>query len=176
MNLSVKDRKILWAKAHNRCSYRFDGEVCPKRLATAVQGCDVVVGEECHIVGEKPGSARYLEDYADRDTYDNAVLLCSVHHKIVDDRSDVYTVKLLRRMKVEHEAAVASDAAGPHVEIRNSEFVTEAKHADRAVGMEIDRPASFTNVRSTLKATDVREVIGFKATGGITLTLDSCPK
>jgi len=63
MNLSDKDRKRLWAKAGNRCSYRFGDEVCDQSLVLDDQGTDVVVGNECHVVGDKPGSSRYVTSF-----------------------------------------------------------------------------------------------------------------
>jgi len=51
MGLSGRDRKTLWTKAGNRCSYRFKGEVCNKLLVYEDGGKLVNIGEECHIVG-----------------------------------------------------------------------------------------------------------------------------
>jgi len=176
MNLSNKDRKLLWGKAGNRCSYRFKGAVCSQPLVLTHEGNDVVVGNECHIIGEKPGSARYLADCTNRESYENAILLCPVHHKIVDDTEDVYTAEVLRRMKSEHEEAAISDidTTNGRIKFETSEFVTEVSDADRAVGMEVNRPASFTGVKSTLKATKVREVIGFSTNQGLTANLSWC--
>ncbi len=36
------------------------------------------------------------------------ILLCRVHHKIIDDQTQTYTVEVLRKMKTTHEAWVAS--------------------------------------------------------------------
>jgi hypothetical protein len=138
---------------------------------------DVVVGEECHIIGEKPGSARHSPDCQNHDIYDNVILLCSVHHKLVDDNPAVYTVGVLRQMKREHEAAVSAGNVGAmeRLDIANSEFVTEVADADRAVGMEVNKPASLSNVKSTLKATNVKEAIGFSTNQGLTGSIGACP-
>ena len=159
MNLTVRDRKLLWAKAGNRCSYRFRGDICGQLLVLAAGGKDVVVGEECHIIGDKPGSARYSPDCPNRESYDNAVLLCSAHHKMVDDNPAAYTVATLQAMKCEHEATVSAGTgeATERLEFADSEFITEVCGADRAVGMEVTKPASFTDVKSTLKAVNVKE-------------------
>jgi len=155
MNLSVKDRKLLWAKAANRCSYRFQSEMCRKPLVQAAGGSDVVVGEESHIVGDKLGSARYRADCANRNSYENAILLCSTHHTIVDSNQTVFTVVALSEMKRAHEKAVASSPGDPsdRITITDVEVTAEVSDADRVVGMEVNRPATLTNVRSTVKAT-----------------------
>jgi hypothetical protein len=47
-----------------------------------------VVGEEAHIVAQKEIGPRGRGDLTpeQRDKYDNLILLCSVHHKVVDDK------------------------------------------------------------------------------------------
>ena len=66
----------------------------------------LVVGELCHIKGEKPRSARYDTGQSDTERliFDNIILLCRKHHKIIDDDRAKYTVAVLLRMKAEHEA------------------------------------------------------------------------
>ena len=176
MNLSDRDRKLLWGKAGNHCSYRFKGTTCLQPLVLDHEGNDVVLGNECHIIGEKPGSARYLTDFTNRESYENAILLCPIHHKLVDDTEDVHTAEVLRRMKREHEGMATSrtDAMNGPLKFEASEFVTEVSGADRAVGMEVNRPASFTGVKSTLKASNVREAIGFSTNQGLTAILSWC--
>ena len=60
----------------------------------AFPGCDAplfeegsIVGDVCHINGQRPGSARYTEGLSDEELHGiaNLVLLCKKHHKIVDD-------------------------------------------------------------------------------------------
>lgn len=64
-----------------------------------------VLGQICHIKGEKRGSARFDEDQsdADRQKFDNLILLCGSHHKIIDDDETKHTVRRLRKMKKDHE-------------------------------------------------------------------------
>ena len=93
MNLSDRDRKALWTKSGNRCAYNVDSETCNTELVRADNGNYTVLGEECHIVGEKIKAARYIEDYPQRETYHNAILMCGVHHKLIDDNPDIYTIE-----------------------------------------------------------------------------------
>jgi hypothetical protein len=64
-----------------------------------------VVGDECHLIGEKPSAARGHLGVGrdDLDEYPNLVLLCKVHHKLVDDQPETYPVERLREMKAAHE-------------------------------------------------------------------------
>jgi hypothetical protein len=64
-----------------------------------------VVGEEAHIVGREPGGPRGASDLPPehRDRYANLVLLCAVHHKVIDDQPTTYSVERLHEMKAAHE-------------------------------------------------------------------------
>ena len=127
MNLSDRDRKALWTKAGDRCTYRFKGETCNTELVKVDNGKYVIIGEECHIVGEKPKAARYQEEYPQRETYYNAILMCGVHHKIIDNDPIVNTIEALHAMKDEHEAAIQQALNNNAIEpliIKDSEFLT----------------------------------------------------
>lgn len=181
MPLSDKDRKLLWGRAGNRCSYRFREEICGEALSVEDSSKDVVVGEECHIVGEKPGAARYRSDFPDRDAYPNRVLLCRKHHKIVDENEQLYSVDMLCKMKKTHEKAIdqATDdeeGAAERVVIKDSTFSTTAEHTKRAVGMEVNRPAVLSGVRSDLRVSNVEEAIGFSTNQGMMCALVICSR
>lgn len=47
-----------------------------------------------------------------RDKYGNLVLLCAVHHKLVDDQPGEYTVERLHKMKCNHENWVKNSLGG----------------------------------------------------------------
>jgi len=65
---------------------------------------EAVIGEECHIIGRKPSGSRHdPEANVDLDTYDNLVLLCRNHHKLIDDQPTEYGIERLKRIKVNHE-------------------------------------------------------------------------
>jgi|GEM_PF-1169248 len=107
MALSLKDQKILWARAAGRCSFRQCGEeliVNKTKLDPAV-----MTGEMAHIIGRSKKGPRGLALPIDkdlRDSYENAILLCEKHHKIVDGQRNTYTVEILQQMKEEHERLV----------------------------------------------------------------------
>lgn len=101
MSITDRTRKILWARSGNLCAY------CRRVLVE--DGTELsdesVVGDEAHIIGEKPTAARGHLGVGrdDLDEYDNLVLLCKVHHKVVDDQPETYPVERLREMKAAHE-------------------------------------------------------------------------
>jgi hypothetical protein len=80
MAITDRNRKILWGRAGNRCAY------CQRELVE--DGTDLsdesVVGDETHIIGEKPTAARgqFGIGRDDLDEYHNLMLLCEVHHKM----------------------------------------------------------------------------------------------
>jgi hypothetical protein len=99
-NPSLSTVKRLFAVSGNLCA----SPKCSTLLIDPKSGS--VVGEVCHIKGDKPGAARYDENQSDKERhgFDNLLLLCNVHHKIVDDDEAEYTVERLLQMKKEHEA------------------------------------------------------------------------
>ena len=97
---SVPTQKRLFAVSGNRCAFRN----CPQRLVDEASG--KVVARICHIKGNKPGSKRYdkMQTEDERQGFDNLILLCPVHHDVVDADDTTFTVEVLQRLKVEHEA------------------------------------------------------------------------
>jgi hypothetical protein len=73
-----------------------------------------VIGQECHIVARKEDGPRGISPLTaeQRDTYGNLILLCSVHHKVIDDQPGEYTMAVLQEVKREHEAWVRTRLKG----------------------------------------------------------------
>lgn len=96
---SQKTIKRLFALSGNRCAF-------PKCEIELVQEA-TVLGEICHIKGASINGPRYDPDQslADRHDFDNLILLCANHHKVVDDDEVAYTVQRLEEMKHVHEAS-----------------------------------------------------------------------
>jgi hypothetical protein len=98
---STQVAKRLFALSSNRCAYR--------RCNTPLVQGNTVVGEICHIKAANSGGPRYDASQTDvqRQAFENLILMCGVHHKIIDDDEDAYTVEYLTRRKAEHEAAAS---------------------------------------------------------------------
>jgi hypothetical protein len=100
---------------------------CRRKLiigaAPGVGANAVVVGEHCHIVGEKETSPRGNSPLStqDRDRHPNLILLCAEHHKIIDDNVGDWPVERLHQVKADHEIWVESRIPDPvgdvHLEI-----------------------------------------------------------
>jgi hypothetical protein len=105
MSISDKNRKILWGRSGNRCA------ICKHEIvvdATEQDG-ESVVGDECHIISPKEKGPRHDPTYPSGhlDSYENLILLCRVHHKMVDDQEETYTTDIIRKMKSNHEVWIA---------------------------------------------------------------------
>jgi HNH endonuclease len=77
---SLTTIKTLFALSCNRCAY----PGCEEALTDP--GWGQVKADIAHIRGDRPGSARYDASMSDddRDAYENLLLLCPNHHRLVD--------------------------------------------------------------------------------------------
>lgn len=122
MPISEKTRKILWGRSGNRCA------LCRHELVIDAKASDdeSVVGDECHIISEKPQGPRHdLASPPERlQEPENLILLCRVHHKMVDDQCETYTVEVLQKLKANHEkwvsSALAEEKQLPPVRLRRT--------------------------------------------------------
>ena len=112
MAISLKTRKMLWGRAANRCAF----PSCPLELVIDETETDdeSLIGEECHIVARSSDGPRGDSPLTpeQRDKYGNLILMCAVHHKVIDDQSGEYTVERLQQMKRDHENWVRSSLGG----------------------------------------------------------------
>ncbi|MFD0675606.1 MULTISPECIES: HNH endonuclease [unclassified Paenibacillus] len=105
MSISDKTRKILWGRSGNRCT------ICKIELVVeaTIKNDPSVIGEECHVISGQANGPRYNSEFDKEiiDSYDNLILLCRVHHKMIDDQQETYTEHILKQMKDNHEKWVA---------------------------------------------------------------------
>ena len=95
----TKTIKRLFAVSGNRCCF----PKCEHTLVDKISG--KVTGIICHIKGKKEGSARYDPEQSneERHGFDNLLLMCPIHHDIIDDDEEKYTVAKLIQIKADHE-------------------------------------------------------------------------
>jgi hypothetical protein len=89
--------KRLFAVSGNRCA--FPG--CTAALVTD----NTVTAEICHIEAQNSKGPRYNPAQTDeeRHGFDNLLLLCGDHHKVIDADPATYTVERLREIRAAHE-------------------------------------------------------------------------
>lgn len=100
MTPSVTTIKRLFAVSGNRCAF----PACAVPIVDRVSGR--IAGEVAHIKAKSPSGPRFDRDQTDeqRHSFENLMLICPLHHQIIDTDLVSYTVERLSRMKSEHES------------------------------------------------------------------------
>ncbi|MFI9556016.1 HNH endonuclease [Nonomuraea endophytica] len=99
MAISERTRKIIWVESGGRCA------ICRRQVLTPGSETDdpSIFGEECHIIARGasgPRAGGLAEELIDH--HSNLLLLCSEHHKQIDDQTATFTVERLRAIKKSH--------------------------------------------------------------------------
>ncbi len=151
MGITAKTRKLLWGRAGGRCSR------CRMLLSFRPDAADRAIetlGEECHIIAQRPGGPRGRQNTAeiDRDDYTNLILLCANCHSIIDSCEDAYPAERVLRIKAVHESwteqqlnsaeSEASDASATDGEILKYYYGYLDRFAFRDA-MRHEEPESF---------------------------------
>lgn len=179
-----KTLHALFAKSKNECAF----DVCKHEIVT---DDNLVVGQICHIESPEKFGPRYngRKSVDELREYGNLILLCYKHHKIIDTKTDVYTVKKLLEMKADHESSNLPDYDPPTSlisEVQKSldsyfskmQYISSArmKRLEVAVDFRADVPATQIgeNLVSDLKrVSGIIELLpiqpGCEETTGITI-------
>src|SRR6188768_1569040 len=99
---TYRDVKRLFALSGNRCAF-------PKCQVSIAEGTSLV-GEICHIKADRPSGPRYdpTQMESERQAFENLILMCANHHKVVDDDEVAYSVERLRQLKADHEGVAGA--------------------------------------------------------------------
>lgn len=100
MAISERDTKKLYSYSAGLCN------ICKESVIDVVFDSFTQVGERCHIHGKREGAARFILQQENNDTYDNLILLCPRHHKMIDDMPEKFPVEYLLSIKHQHENSV----------------------------------------------------------------------
>ncbi|GGH70132.1 hypothetical protein GCM10011379_28100 [Filimonas zeae] len=95
-----------------------------------------VLGEEAHIVAREekgPRGKSTLTPEA-RDKYNNLMLLCQKHHKIIDDHEELYSVDKLHEIKNEHTEWVRT-CLNPSDIVKQKDDETYATYVEEFVNL-----------------------------------------
>lgn len=109
MGAGVREKILIWTMAGGQCSY----PKCEKHLVmSSLEGSLSLVGEVAHIVSAKADGPRGEYDLAnegiDFDHEDNLMLLCNIHHKIIDEHPSDYPVAMLKDLKSNQERKIVA--------------------------------------------------------------------
>jgi hypothetical protein len=90
--------KRLFALSQNCCAF-------PRCSTPIVEDSGTVTGIICHIKARSRGGPRYdaKQTPEQRHSFENLIVMCSRHSKIIDSEPRTYTVDLLSEMKQIHE-------------------------------------------------------------------------
>nr|WP_062340073.1 HNH endonuclease signature motif containing protein [Herbidospora sakaeratensis] len=104
MAISERTRKIIWVESGGRCA------ICRRQVLTPGSETDdpSIFGEECHIIARRASGPR-AGDLGEEliDHHSNLLLLCSEHHKQIDDQVATFTVERLHEIKKSHRGWIA---------------------------------------------------------------------
>lgn len=162
MAVPLADQTKLFARSGNLCA--FDG--CGRILvAHESDGRPVLLGEIAHIVGESPNGPRGTSSMttAERNRYENLLVLCNVHHQLVDSAPNTYSVERLRAMKADHEKMIerklgpltASDEPAPWLREQLFSTALPIEHLPRTIfsaeAVSTDLPAIWAETNKRRK-------------------------
>lgn len=143
MTISARTRKLLWGRSGNRCA------MCRRELIMPGTPVDdeSIIGDECHIESARSGGPRHNPEFGqgNLDDYANLLLLCKVHHKLIDDQASEYSSSRLVKIKASHEKWVSEqlDAHGSR------------KRQLRIRRVAKDEPAFLPRIRSGKELFDI---------------------
>jgi hypothetical protein len=91
---TIKTVKRLFALSSNRCAFPHCGRAI-------VQPDGIVTGEICHIAARSKKGPRYDPNLSAEaiHSFENLILLCESHNKIIDGDTKTYTIEWLRGIK-----------------------------------------------------------------------------
>jgi hypothetical protein len=112
MSISLKTRILLWGRSGNICAFS-DCECQIIQDATPTDE-ESLVADCCHIYADSDNGPRADASLSqeERDSYENLILLCKVHHKLVDDQRVHYSPSVLMKYKNNHEKKVMEAVSG----------------------------------------------------------------
>ena len=88
ISIKTKTVKILFALSNNICAF-------PGCNSPISENSEIITGDICHIKAKSPGGPRFDSEQSDneRNSFENLILLCKRHHKIIDSDTVKYSVK-----------------------------------------------------------------------------------
>ncbi len=103
--ITKKDIKILWAKSAGICSF---SECNQSLIVENPEASDQILGEVAHIIAKNESGPRGIPNLNPRylNSYENLILLCPNHHRLIDSFPVKHNTEVLKEMKNIHEIRV----------------------------------------------------------------------
>lgn len=146
------------------------GNLCafPRCASPIVEAVGTITGEICHIRARSERGPRFdvTQSEDERQGFDNLVLLCRRHHKMVDAEPDMYSVEALEEIKRIREAEMgrpeqATDAFYAKILLGDLRRIEVTNNSGTVV---IGSPgaiiAATVNVKSTRKTVKIQSAAG----------------
>jgi hypothetical protein len=161
MRPSEKTIKRLFAVSGSLCAF-------PGCALPIVEAVGTIAGEICHIRAQNEGGPRFdgTQSEDERHNFDNLVLLCRRHHKMVDAEPDVYSVEALEEIKRIREEEMgrpeqATDAFFAKILLGDLRRIDVRNNSGNVV---IDSPgtilAKTVNMKTTRKTVKIQPASG----------------
>ena len=133
----------LFALSSNRCAF----PECQTAIVDRSTG--TIVGEVCHIRAQNEGGPRFDagQTSEERHSLENLVLMCGVHHTIIDAEESLsrYTVGYLLQIKAEHEALAHGSESEALLTVEAVAALVKTVHAAVAPTTHMDFRGAFFN-------------------------------
>jgi hypothetical protein len=138
----------LFSLSGNECA--FPGCTNPVTHQEAPGEKPVTVAQRAHLVGvgRQGPRSKAVPLSEDPNTVENLMLLCGVHHPIVDSNPRIYSVEVLAKFKADHEARVAPK------ELRVPSVQVEPDTVDLSLLPVSALPAVVWNAESLFRTTE----------------------
>lgn len=112
--------KKLFAFSRNRCAF-------PECKVPLIEGNGTITGIICHIRARSRGGPRFdaKQTAEQRHAFENLIVMCSRHSKVIDSEPLRYTAKVLAGFKTAHEQPAEielSQADGKKVDVLLAEY------------------------------------------------------
>lgn len=141
--------------------FAMSGNICafPGCETPLVEVSGTVTGEICHIRAQSPGGARFdhAQTEAQRHSFENLILLCGRHHKIVDAQPDIFPVAALEQIKAIGQEQVGRPERSTDADVARM-LLSRLRHVDvagNAGNIIVDSPgatvAGTINIRTSRK-------------------------
>jgi len=128
VSVSVQEQKKVCIASGGKCA--FPG--CDIELVSYEAGPEgTIVGEIAHLVAEHRQGPRGRSGMTDeeRNKANNLMLLCTLHHTVIDQNPHSYSVQVLRQMKADHEKRIAATTPQKPLGFINESLVEERVHS-----------------------------------------------